>query len=106
MKKKVEIATLLNLQTYSAREIAKKVGTSAATVSRIGKKLSAGLPPEDNNRENCGKEYITSERKGRRIVSTVLRNRRSNLRALHSMVEEDGIVISPMTLRDAFMKIT
>lgn len=100
--KKIEIATLLRLKKLSIREIARRTEVSAATVSRISKKIEVGLSPRHNKRQNCRSTRKTTARADREIIRKAAQQRRAPVRVLTRELNEQGVNISEVTVRRRF----
>ena len=98
-RKKAKISTLLVNTEYSVRRIGILEAVSAATVSRIKRKLDLGESWTDKRLGRCGRKRITTERDDRKIKHVIRKARKSSIGELRHDLEEVGVRISKRTLQ-------
>lgn len=98
-RKKAKISTLLTNTNYSVRRIANLESVSAATVSRIRRKLDLGESFDVKRLGKCGRKRITTERDDRKILHVIKTARKSAIGEIRHELEEQGIKLSTRTLK-------
>lgn len=98
-EKIVAIITLLKTGLFSYREIARKENVSHQTVIRLARRMDEDAEERCNKRQNCRRRRKTTPRTDRRIVQKACINRFATLRQLYHDLQQEGIMISPRTLR-------
>jgi len=97
--KKEAILALIRESNLSYADIAHSVGVSRPMVSKLAKQHKAGTSEIRARPSRQGGGRVTTKRTDRKIIFTVLNNRKLPLREHLRMLREDGVKISRSTLR-------
>lgn len=97
--RKVAKIEILLKEGASGSEIAKKVGVSQPSVSRIRQKIAAGKGLSPRRSGKCGRRRATTTRDDSLLVRECRKNRKASSRQLQGMLEQHGVAVSSRTVR-------
>lgn len=103
-RKMSAVKTLLNERRYSQREIAIKLGMSAASVNRINRKIDLGQELCASRMGRCGAKSLFTPRSKRILIRKCITNRRATSTDLSKQMAVHGVNASSSTIRRVLVK--
>lgn len=98
-RKRGKVEALLNLESYSLREIAGVVGTSVKVVRSIKARLNSGLSSSPKRLGHSGRKAKVTPRAKRALVLECKKNRRLTSKQLQGYLEQQDINVSTSCVR-------
>lgn len=98
-RKTAQVRVLLEENRYSQCEIARRIGLSQKSVSRIKKSLELNCDFGQNRVGRCGRKKKIDARMRRTLKKIVLTDRRKTKKQLAEDLKDYGVTVSTRTIR-------
>lgn len=98
-RKSASVKLLLEENCYSQTEIAKRLGISQKSVSRIKMACDLNLNYEPRRVSKCGRKRKLNDRLVRKLKNITTMNRRNTTKQLTEQINEYGANVSTRTVR-------
>lgn len=98
-RKKAEVKALVNAETFTNREISRRLEVSEASVRRIKKKIESGEELSPKRKKRCGRKPIFTPRSERCLTKICLQKRFATTKEIKSELQDASVNVSERTVR-------
>ena len=104
-RKIAEVKALVQAESFSNREISRRLRVSESSVRRIKKKIDFGNALSPKRKARCGRKPIFTARSDRCLKKICIQNRFATVNQIKSELQSNKIFASERTVRRQLLKI-